>query len=140
MVAIVVSLQGVDRVIGVLDSLENAQWDALLRIIGATVEEQTINHFQQQYGPDGPWAPRKDKSPWPILIQTGRLRSSIFNTITGATQVSVGTNVFYGRFHQEGTARMVARPFLGLTDADRQELIDVITNYLEEMANPGGKL
>jgi phage gpG-like protein len=35
---------------------------------------------------------------------------------------------------------MVARPFLGLTDADRQELIDVITNYLEEMANPGGKL
>ena len=49
---------------------------------------------------------RKNK----ILIETGLL--SKFSVQASADQVIVGTNAWYGKFHQDGTKKMVARRFM----------------------------
>jgi phage gpG-like protein len=41
--------------------------------------------------------------------------------VSGST-ASIGTNVFYGRYHQGGTRKMVARPFMGVNSQDLSEL------------------
>jgi phage gpG-like protein len=56
-----------------------------------------------------------------ILFDTGRLSGSI-GIVAGHNQVEVGTSVAYARFHQHGTRNMVARPFVGLTAADHDEI------------------
>lgn len=73
-----------------------------------------------------------------ILRDTGRLANSITGTVDGAS-ARVGTNVVYGRYHQEGTARMVARPFLftasrGLSADAAAEVGDVIVRELRRSA------
>lgn len=70
-----------------------------------------------------------------ILIRTGKLRNSVVRRgiagnitriNTGAHELTVGTSVFYGMFHQEGTSKMPARPFLTITEQEEEDLIDLI--------------
>lgn len=51
------------------------------------------------------WAGRK------VLTDTGRLRRSI-RAVAYANRVEIGTRVRYALYHQEGTRKMPARPFL----------------------------
>lgn len=136
MVQISVEAEGFDPVLVVLDRLENPDWDELLTLLGLTIEEQTINHFTEQGGPEGPWPPTKRGGT--ILVKTGTLKGSI-GIAVGSMQVSIGTNVFYGKYHQTGTEnddgseRMPRRAFLGLTGEDRNELQQVLESYVERM-------
>jgi phage gpG-like protein len=131
MAEIIISAAGFERVFAVLDRLENPQWERLMNLIGLTVEEQTVNHFQQQAGPEGPWAPRSGGGSWPVLVKTGTLRASITHAPLSETEVAIGTHLFYGRFHQEGTRMTPRRMFLGLTDTDKDQLQRVVESYLE---------
>jgi phage gpG-like protein len=54
---------------------------------------------------------------------------SISSKVSGST-AEVGTNVFYGKFHQYGTRKMVARPFLGMNATDVAELRIVAERFI----------
>lgn len=130
MVQIIISTEGFDRVFDFVSRLESTAWQQeLLDVLGLTVTAQTVQHFQDQGGPDGAWAPTLRGGQ--ILVLTGQLRGSIGHTTLSDTEVSVGTNVLYGKFHQEGTNKMPRRAFLGITDSDQAEVADVIERYID---------
>jgi phage gpG-like protein len=67
-----------------------------------------------------------------LLVATGALRASLA-TQTGeservatATEMRFGTRVPYGRFHETGTKRMPARPFIGMPEAISRELVNIM--------------
>ena len=70
------------------------------------------------------------------MRDTNRLMNSItYNA--GSNEVEVGTNVEYAAIHQEGgTAgrgggvRIPARPFLGVSQEDEAEIIDIMNDYI----------
>lgn len=60
-----------------------------------------------------------------MLVASGDLRTSV--TRAGSGRISknalrYGTTVFYGRFHQYGTAKMQPRVFLGISEETSKEL------------------
>jgi phage gpG-like protein len=72
-----------------------------------------------------------------ILILSGALQKSITHRAS-ATQVQVGTNRVYAAIHQFGgragrgkKVDIPARPFLGLSDADRSSILTITTRLLE---------
>jgi len=72
-----------------------------------------------------------------ILRDTGELFQSI-SFQASPSRVAVGTNKRYAAIHQfggkagrDGTTRIPARPFLGIAEADRQMITDVLTRHLE---------
>jgi len=57
------------------------------------------------------------KSDPALLVATGALRASLTGEGSGETselQMRFGTDVPYAHFHQYGTSRMPARPFMGM--------------------------
>jgi len=66
-----------------------------------------------------PWAARKKPAPHPLLNKSGRLKRSVFAKSSavgnGDHVVTFGASAPYGDFHQGGTSKMPARPFLPLT-------------------------
>jgi phage gpG-like protein len=72
----------------------------------------------------------------PILRRTDRL----YNSLTGNTadtsinaqprRLSIGTRVFYGRFHQRGGGRLVQRRPIDLNEAQRTRLVKTIQRRL----------
>jgi phage gpG-like protein len=130
MVAISVQASGFEPIFAVLDRLERPHFQKLLTLIGLTIEEQTVRHFQEQAGPEGSWPPTKRGGA--ALVRTGTLRGSISSAVF-PDEVHVGTNIFYGKYHQYGTTKVPARAFLGLTPADRDELQGIIENHIEDI-------
>ena len=113
------------------------QPDPLLAILGNLLRSQTLRHFDQESGPAGKWADLQPstiarKSGRQILVDTGRLHSSIA-MVVGKNEVEVGTNVSYGKFHQHGTRKMVARPFVGLNDVDRDEIERTVDAFMTSL-------
>ena len=76
---------------------------------------------------------RARRGHWPgkILQDSGSLASSI-NTRHSPTEAFVGTNKKYGRWLQEGTSRMKARPFLKLTREDIENIQRLISMKLRK--------
>ena len=115
------------------------------RDIGEYLLRRTRRRFDTEIAPDGtPWNPlaastikakrrrqetgspyRTRARPESILKDTFTLRDSITYAIS-TDRVSIGTNIQYGIFAQE------TRPFLGLDDADRSEIVSIISDYLDE--------
>ena len=129
--SVVVTVDGLDHVIAVVDRIANPDWANLLELLGQTIEEQTIHHFSLQAGPEGPWVERSSGGWWPLLVKTGRLRGSITHVVQLPDEVAIGTNVYYGKFHQLGTRTIPRRQFLGITDQDKDEIQTVMNNYFE---------
>ena len=117
--------------------------------IGSFLETITRERFQSGQAPDGTaWKPslRALITGGKTLLDTGRLVGSIVSEATDRS-VEVGTNVIYAAIHQfGGTIRgkagklqfrlangqfvtkdavtMPARPFLGVSSDDEQEILD----------------
>ena len=133
------AMQGFEHATLRVSRLAQLAPDQLLTVLGNQVRSQTLRHFEQETGPAGKWAGlrpstvrRKRGGQRQILSDTGRLRGSI-SAVIGAHEVEVGTNVFYGKFHQYGTRKMVARPFLGLTDGDSDELERTVDAFIRSL-------
>lgn len=107
----------------------------VLREIGASLLTSTQRRFEDEQAPSGaPWAPILRSGA--ILRDSGRLYQSLTYAV-GQSQVEVGTNVVYARIHQlggkAGRGRKVTikpRPYLGLDDADRRELLEIVNDYV----------
>ena len=93
-----------------------------LRKSGLFLEREVKLNFAHQSDPDGkPWAPLKPstlrrKKTTAILRETGALAASIAMEGPVGNQVRVVAGQAYGIWLQTGTRKMVARPFLGISE------------------------
>lgn len=121
--------------------------------IGSQLLQRTQRRFEEQQGPDGsdwpelsPVTVRRRGSSGPILRVNGYLYDSLEYKVS-SDAVEIGTNWPYARIHQLGAAQgssgrtrrngpipwgnIPARPYLGLSDDDREDVLDIITRNIE---------
>ena len=127
----------------------------LMRDIGEYLLRATKDRFAEQKAPDGaPWAPlseatkrRKTRNRDRILTQDGYLggtlayRAAPDGLLLGSPLVYAGTHQFGAQKGAFGTTSkgspipwgdIPAREFLGLSDADRDEIGELVRDYLLE--------
>lgn len=140
--------------------------EPLLRDIAFLGENSTRERFRSQTGPDGQrWKPslRAQLFGGKTLTKDGHLGDSITST-ADRTTAAWGTNRIYAAIHQFGgeikakaagglrfkigerwtTKRQVtlpARPFLGVSAEDEQDILDLVSDHLSNLVRrnaPGG--
>ncbi|MGV8987643.1 MAG: phage virion morphogenesis protein [Cypionkella sp.] len=147
-----------ERAIGAVSDLT-----PLMQSIGEILVVSTKARFGEGVAPDGsPWAPNspvtlaRKKGTKPLIGDDGLLNSQIFAEAT-ADSVEVGSNRIQAAVMQFGAAQgefgaaigkdkkgrdhfhsipwgdIPARPFLGLSDADRGNILDEISEYLGDV-------
>lgn len=117
----------------------------MLREIGDIITED-IKHriVKLKADPeDQAWAPwaestrkgreRKGNAALGLLYNTGTLLHSITSQVVGShNTLQVGTNVHYAKYLQEGTEKMPARPFLGISKRAQSAIDEAIKMYMEK--------
>lgn len=114
----------------------------VMAAIGALLEGSTRQRFADEETPDGSsWAAllpgsqkSKERNKNAILKEFGDLMRSITYHASAAAVV-IGTDRHYGQYHQSGTAKMPARPFLGLSAEDRGGIDDILTQFMRGVVN-----
>lgn len=105
--------------------------------IGEAMLNVTRERFNSQTAPDGStwqalspgYAKRKPRNKDKVLTLYGHLRGTL-NYQAGPSEVRIGTPLIYGATHQFGRGAIPARPFLGLSQSDEQELLDILNDHL----------
>lgn len=107
--------------------------------IGEYLKISHRERFGRQESPDGQaWAPldpkyqaRKKKNTDKILVLEGLLRDLLAYNAS-ADGLEFGTNLVYGATHQFGRpeAGIPARPFLGFSEEDQDEILQILTVHL----------
>ncbi|MEM2126268.1 MAG: phage virion morphogenesis protein [Candidatus Methanosuratincola sp.] len=127
-----------------LDRLMNLSYAEPLRDAAVYMKSSVLRNFE--IGGRPPWRPlsaktlmeklKKGYSPQP-LIRTGRLRQSI-NISVGENEASVLPGVRYGAYHQFGTDRIPARPFLVFQPEDVAVIQQIFANYIARVLGGEG--
>lgn len=127
--AVDAALASVQRNVG---NLQPA-WD----MIGQDLWASVMDNFSSEGRPTK-WAPlaastlarkaRKGQAGKKILNATGTLNQEI-GWKPDSRGVDVGTMVKYAAYHQDGTRRIPARPFLVLQDADEEKAANTLLEY-----------
>lgn len=143
-----------------MERLRDIDTQGLNNTIAQAVRTSTVKRFRTQAGPDGKrWEPsrRVRERGGVTLTDSARLRNSI-RSKTGRDGFAVGTNVVYAATHQLGaksrtiraktarglrfniggrwitrravTVNIPARPFLGVSQDDAEEIKATIDEYL----------
>ena len=151
-----VEATGLDHVNAVLERLAGLQdLTPAMRDIGEYLLRTTRDRFDEEEAPDGaPWAPlstsykaRKRRNAGKVLTLDGHLRGNLTYQ-AGRDRVEVGSPSIYAGTHQFGAERgafgttsrgdpipwgdIPARPVFGLTGADRDEISDIVLDFLSE--------
>ena len=152
-----VELTGLDNAERRLRALVAAGHDLTpaMRDIGEYLVRSTKERFADETDPVGaPWAPlsehtkrRKRRNAGRVLTRDGHLGGTIAFQ-AGPTSVEVGSPLIYAGTHQFGAEKgsfgstakgrpipwgdIPAREFLGLSEPDRDELTDILRDYLLE--------
>jgi phage virion morphogenesis protein len=124
------------------DRLAGADMVAVADAIGNMIEGQTKERIAtEKTAPDGaPWAPwsaryRKTRSNSnSLLVGEGNpgLLESIQNFSQGYNETAiVGTNLIYGATHQFGRGGIPARPYLGVSKANGDEIEQLVVDAME---------
>lgn len=130
------------KVIGRMDDLR-----PVMKAFGEYMLVETEKRFAGEHDPEGrPWKPLSrttlENKEYGTKILTGRgHRGGLRGTIAYSAEkkkVAVGTSKVYGAIHQlggkAGPNRQVtipARPYLGITDENRQEFVMIVKDHLE---------
>ncbi|PMB01366.1 phage virion morphogenesis protein [Fischerella thermalis CCMEE 5273] len=119
--------------------------------IGEYMVLATTERFDNEVDPQGnSWHPlttatiarkqRKGKI-LKILQQDGDLRRTIVYQAS-VDRVEIGTNRIYGAIHQFGgqagrrrSVTIPARPFLGVSESDKSEILAIIEDYLSSLSS-----
>ena len=133
-----------------------------MRDIGEYLLRTTRDRFDEEEAPDGaPCAPlstsyrvRKRRNAGKVLTLDGHFRGNLAYR-AGRDQVEVGSLSIYAGTHQFGAEKgafgttsrgdpipwrdIPARPVFGLTGADRDEISDIVLNFLESAVTPATK-
>jgi len=128
----------------------------VMQQIGEYLVQSTKDRFARGEAPDGtPWAPNspvtlaRKKGNRPLIGESGRLSNEIYPR-AGRDFVEVGSAPEYAAVQQSGARKgqfgktrrgapipwgdIPARPFLGLSDDDRREILDILADALREAA------
>jgi len=111
----------------------------LARGVGQLVEAQTRRRIQdEKTAPDGTawegWSEStKDQRQGnhSLLLFEGRLRDSIAGQAVNGNTVVVGASMIYAAVHQYGYGPIPARPYLGLSDENADEVVDLVLDWCE---------
>ncbi|WP_036244705.1 phage virion morphogenesis protein [Methylobacter tundripaludum] len=117
-----------------------------LREIGEILTESTKQRFASTTGPDGQqWAPNppsmldRKRGSRP-LTDEGTLGDTIDYQLQGADALLIGSPMEYAAMQQFGGTKaefpflwgdIPARPFLGISSEDRSDILDSLTQYLQ---------
>lgn len=113
--------------------------DGLTRKIANVLWQETEKAFDNERSPEGEkWAALNPSYKLNrhargydgnILQVRGDLVASL-NIDYGDSFAVIGAAESYGQYHQQGTSKMKARPFLGLGDAGVEEIKDILNKAL----------
>ena len=140
MARITTRLEGTEEVHRLLRDLKAVVGDLTpaFRSIGETLLNSTRARFTSERAPDGaPWAPldprtiRRKKNADKILTEHGELRGTLTYD-AGPHELVVGSPEKYAATHQFGdeSRNIPARPFLGLSAADRDKIERIVRDRL----------
>lgn len=125
----------------------NGDLTPLMEAIGTVLENNTRQRFADKQSPTGvTWASLAPKTvkhktnkrvtkdgvtATGVLVESGDLFRSIISVASNG-RLEVGTDREYGVFHQIGIVgeNLPARPFLGIGDDDKNEINNVVNDYL----------
>ena len=107
-----------------------------LQAAATYLKKKTLSNFDAEISPEGVgWAAlspktieRKGHSR--KLYETGAMRSAISARVEGK-QAVISCSDFKAPFHQSGTSRMPARPFIGTNWAMINEIKGLVKNYIK---------
>ena len=116
--------------------------DVTMDRMGRYLVASTLRRFERERAPDGsPWlkSARALAEGGKTLTDTGRLRGSIAHTVTeGGRAVEVGSHALYAAIHQFGgragrgrKVRLPARPYLGIDERDRANILRIVVRAIE---------
>jgi len=123
----------------------------LLKSIGVEMEAQSTERFDTKTDPQGnKWkditdvtkayyaarlrSGKTDGKPQPPLVFTGDLRMSITSEVqSGGWSVIVGAAKEYANVHQYGYKNIPARPYIGISNENAQEIEEIIRAYLRSV-------
>lgn len=127
--------------------------DPVLDEIGSMLVTETQMRFEEEKDPEGKkWDDLEEstkakrgrvgkKGTARILRDQGDLYDSVTHQVRHGVSVSVGVTRTYGRIHQLGgnagrgrKVKIRARPYLGVSEAGRKEIIAIIDERLGEAA------
>lgn len=130
-----------DEVAQALNAFSQRAMSDLSKTMGALVEGQTKRRINvEKTAPDGaPWPPLmastvRKKGNANILIGKGGGGSGLLGSISytaSASEAIIGTNKEYAPFLQEGTSRMPARTFLGISDENMVEIRKAVDAWVD---------
>ena len=132
--------------LGDLESALRARLPELVRDLAAAVESQTKRRIgETKTDPDGaPWPEwaestrRRRRGGQSLLQEEGGLLDSI-QSVDEGDDILVGSNLVYAATHQFGSdpddgRNIPARAYLGVGDEDRDELEEVVGDWLEALS------
>jgi len=133
-------ISGIDNIKNKLQALLDAKEQAL-NMAGASLLADVQQSFVQSGF--GEWAERKTQmrrgvriDTWKLLWKTGTLfRSMTMNADVNDSSIEVGTNVAYAVFLNDGTRKMVARPFLFVDDNRIEHATSAFYAVLQNVVN-----
>ncbi len=138
-IALKISIEGLNEAISKLGGLDNLNVTDMLEQVGGLGESFARERIDtSKQSPDGSawpkWSPnyaRTRHSGHSMLDGDGNLADSI-TYIVGSGQVSVGSPLIYAAVHQFGydVKNIPARPYLGLSAANENEITDLMNDYL----------
>lgn len=119
----------------------NGDLTPLMAALGAYGESSTRERFSSKKSPDGPrWddllssTVKAKNGRGGILVDSGDLMSSITH-FASSDAVAIGTPEPYAKYHQEGTKYMAARRIFGLSALDRENMGNIVNEFLVEATN-----
>lgn len=135
---VAVDVRGLEVLIHELGRFTRLQMDDLGEQLGAEMESQVRRRIQvEKRAPDGsPWAPwsegyrRTRHGGHSLMRAKGGLLDTIQHVVSG-NAVSVGSNLVYAATHQVGRGGIPARPFLGLSAENENDLEQVAADWLD---------
>lgn len=112
----------------------------LLEECGAYMERETkLNIAKGQTYQGAAFAPLaastlRQKRSGRILQETGAMVSSVSSRVSG-NEARVGPSVRHAIYHQFGTSKMPARPFVGVADRHHPKLQKIAQDYVRRIAS-----
>ena len=131
------------RIDAMFDRFTDKQQTRLLKLLADAGEEQTRTRIRDQEGPPngGSWAPlspdyvvqKRKRSTGGILSLTGNLEDSIEAFLNPDGEAGWGSRLEYSAIHQFGGRHIQARPYLGISQQNLEDMEAIATEYYEKL-------
>lgn len=135
--SMVIDLSGMVPARRALQRLGSLDIDRLLQTLGSELESQTRRRIsEEKTDPEGrPWAPWSEnyesKPGGKMLERDGNLLDSLAFEVDDDA-VTVGSNMVYAATHQYGRSGIPARPYLGVSVENVDDLNELVINFIRE--------